>query len=74
MSLSPSEEGWLEDFLVAASESTRLSAWEQSFVASQEDSFGKYGTGMMLSRRQWGVLRRVADKIGHDVTNAGDGE
>lgn len=73
MALSETEEQWLEGLLTEV-DGARLSPWETGFVADQRKSFEEFGSAMHLSGRQWGVLKRVANKIGYDQPGSGDDE
>ena len=66
--LNDAEHEWLEDFLTACDENShRLSDWEKGFLADQVKRLEEYDRSMTLSYKQWGVLRRMAKKIGYDV-------
>lgn len=66
MALSERENDWVESLLQAvAADSGELSDWEKSFMGDQQSRYEQYGAEMFISPKQWGVLRRIANKVAH---------
>ncbi len=63
MALNETEQDFLES-LIAMTGGERLSQWESGFMQDQINRFEEYGSNMSLSIKQWGVLKRIANKIG----------
>jgi hypothetical protein len=55
---------WLERLLTNALDGSTISEWERSFLKDQAERVEKYRDDVRMSPKQWGVLDRVADKIG----------
>jgi hypothetical protein len=58
--MSVDETEYLERLFAAAEhDSGPLSDWERNFLGDQIGRWKKYGESMLLSPKQWAVLRRI---------------
>lgn len=61
----PTEEEFdeLESILNTAKDApvNRLSEWERGFIEDTFNRYEKYGKNILLSEKQWAVLRKIYD-------------
>jgi len=63
-SLSEEQFNELTDILTAAVElDTKLTGWESTFVTDLQVRVSKWGRKVMVSEKQWAVLRRIQGKL-----------
>lgn len=41
----------------------KLDDWELRFCSDQEERFEKHGADIILSPKQWAILRKIHDKV-----------
>jgi hypothetical protein len=63
--MSQDETEYLEQLFAAyEAEEGPLSDWERGFMKDQFTRWEKYGEAMVLSPKQWGVLRKIGKVLG----------
>lgn len=56
---------WVQGLLTDALAGKVISDWERSFLSDQAERVEKYGASTRFSPKQFAILDRVAEKIGH---------
>ncbi len=66
MAMGDEAYAWLESLVAdALGHGSKASDWEKGFLTDQQDRMEKYGQDIRLSPKQWAILDRIANKIGH---------
>lgn len=55
---------WFDRVVSTALDGKEISEWERTFLNDQHERIIKYGRDVRMSSKQWGVISRVAEKIG----------